>query len=79
MSNNTLTKPEQTSEEIAPNRRQLIKRFAELVGGSDNAKCWLNSPHPALGDRTPKSYEDEGKLEAVLTYFIHAIETGQPS
>ena len=65
--------PEETSCE------ELVKRLAELVGGVDNAKSWLNSPHPLLGDRTPKSYEDEGKLERVLSYFIHAIETGQPS
>jgi hypothetical protein len=69
---------EPTPEAIA-NREQLIKRLGELIGGADNVQCWLNSPHPVLGDRTPKSYEDEGKLQAVLEYFINAIETGQPS
>lgn len=54
------------------------KRLAELLGGSENALIWLNSPHPVLDNRTPESYVQEGKLE-VLEYFIHAIETGQPS
>lgn len=57
---------------------ELMERLAELLGGSENALIWLNSPHPVLDNRTPKSYVQEGKLE-VLEYFIHAIETGQPS
>ena len=69
---------EPTPEAIA-DRKQLIKRLGELIGGTDNLQCWLNSPHPIFGGRTPKSYEDEGKLQAVLEYFINAIETGQPS
>jgi len=57
---------------------ELMERLAELLGGSENALIWLNSPHPVLNSRTPESYVQEGKLE-VLEYFIHAIETGQPS
>jgi len=57
---------------------ELMERLAELLGGSENALIWLNSPHPVLDNRTPESYVEEGKLE-VLEYFIHAIETGQPS
>lgn len=57
---------------------QLLERLAELLGGSDNARIWLNSPHPILDNRTPESYVEKNQLE-VLEYFIHAIETGQPS
>jgi hypothetical protein len=57
---------------------ELMERLAELLGGSENALIWLNSPHPVLDNRTPESYVQEGKLE-VLEYFIQAIETGQPS
>ena len=57
---------------------QLMERLGELLGGSENALIWLNSPHPVLDNRTPESYVQEGKLE-VLEYFIQAIETGQPS
>ncbi|MGK7874357.1 MAG: antitoxin Xre/MbcA/ParS toxin-binding domain-containing protein [Xenococcaceae cyanobacterium] len=59
-------------------RDQLIEQLAELLGGLQNADIWMNSPHPVLGGRTPQSYVEEGDLE-VLKYFIHAIETGQPS
>ena len=56
----------------------LIGQLEQLLGGAEKAEIWLNSPHPALDGRTPQSYLDEGKLE-VLEYFIHAIETGQPT
>lgn len=71
------TDSEQIKDQITRGK-QLIERLGGLLGGSHNADIWLNSPHPVLEGRTPKSYMDEGKLE-VLEYFIHAIETGQPS
>ena len=58
--------------------QKLMERLAELLGGTEQALIWLKSPHPILDNRTPESYVEEGKLE-VLEYFIHAIETGQPS
>jgi uncharacterized protein (DUF2384 family) len=66
------------SEINSMTKAQLMERLTELLGGSKNALIWLNSPHPVLDSRTPKSYVQEGKLE-ILEYFIHAIETGQPS
>jgi hypothetical protein len=86
---NTLTKPEVMN--IAPrstgdgrvkgvgNSQELMFRLAELLGGKENAQIWLDNPHPVLGGRTPQSYDAEGKLTQVLSYFITAIETGQPS
>lgn len=62
----------------SPELKALKEQLADLLGGEDNAEIWLNSPHPMLGDRTPQSYVNEGKLE-VLEEFIHAIATGQPS
>ncbi len=53
--------------------------LANLLGGMENAQIWINTPHPLLDGRTPISYNQEGKLQSVLTYFITAIETGQPS
>ena len=52
--------------------------LANLLGGRENLEIWLNTPHPVLG-ATPISYHQIGKLQEILTYFIHAIETGQPS
>jgi Protein of unknown function (DUF2384) len=53
--------------------------LANLLGSMDNAQIWINTPHPLLDGRTPISYNQEGKLQEILTYFITAIETGQPS
>jgi Protein of unknown function (DUF2384) len=88
---NTLTKPEIKSADhnvalpsIIPDQPQELNmpemsQLAPLLGGMENLKIWLNTPHPVLGGRTPQSYHQEGKLQKVLTYFITAIETGQPS
>lgn len=62
----------------SPELKPLKEKLAYLLGGENNAEIWLNSPHPMLGDRTPQSYVNEGKIE-VLEDFIHAIATGQPS
>ncbi len=66
------------TETSTPTKEELIARLSQLIGGLDNAKLWLNTPHPLIGGRTPQSYLDEGDLK-VLSYFVHAIETGQPS
>ncbi len=87
---NTLTKPEIKSADNTldiPLRNKLdnqalnmpeMSELAELLGGWENLQIWLNTPHPVLG-ATPQSYHQVGKLQSVLTYFIHAIETGQPT
>lgn len=54
-------------------------QLSNLLGGWENTQIWLNTPHPVLGGRTPQSYNNEGKLQEILKYFIMAIETGQPS
>lgn len=77
-SSQTINSDRSYSEINSITKAQLMERLAELLGGLENALIWLNSPHPVLDNRTPESYVKEGKLE-VLEYFIHGIETGQPS
>jgi hypothetical protein len=60
-----------------------IKRSLELLRGAfgDDAtvRAWLNSAHPALGDRTPLSLLlEEGGGDAVRTLLENALE-GLPS
>ncbi|HIK12899.1 MAG TPA: DUF2384 domain-containing protein [Oscillatoriaceae cyanobacterium M33_DOE_052] len=69
---------QEIQQRYQPTNQKLMERLAELLGGTEEALIWLKSPHPVLDNRTPESYVKEGKLE-VLEYFIHAIETGQPS
>ncbi|GAB4298630.1 MAG: hypothetical protein Fur0025_37150 [Oscillatoriaceae cyanobacterium] len=69
---------QQVQQRYQSTNQKLMERLAELLGGTEQALIWLKSPHPVLDNRTPESYVEEGKLE-VLEYFIHAIETGQPS
>lgn len=55
----------------------ILSQLTELFDGTENAKRWLNAPHPALGNATPQSYLDAGKLDAIEN-IIHVIESGQP-
>lgn len=72
--------PKPRDDDDVENKKELlIDRLAELLGGKENARNWLDSPNPVLGGRTPQSYSSEGKLTDVLSYFIMAIETGQSS
>jgi hypothetical protein len=59
-------------------KKDLLGQMCGILGGPENLALWLNTPHPLLDGRTPQSYIDEGHLQ-VLSYFINAIETGQPS
>ncbi len=86
---NTLTKPEIKSADNTldiPLQNKLdnqalnmpeMSELANLLGGWENLKIWLNTPRTDLGGRTPQSYNDEGLLPELLTDFIVAIETGQ--
>jgi hypothetical protein len=59
-----------------------IKRSLALLSGATrnrrDARAWLNSPHPDLGEKTPLEVMLNGHADAVVTLLENAI-AGLPS
>jgi hypothetical protein len=72
-----LEKPQFSTPDIQISANKLHKRLEQVIGGSENAKQWFNTPHPFLNGKTPQSLLNQGKFKTV-DYIIHAIEVGQP-
>jgi uncharacterized protein (DUF2384 family) len=77
MSHSTLEKTQLSTPDIKISANKLHKRLEQIIGDSENAKRWFNTPHPFLDGKTPQSLLDQGKFKTV-DYIIYAIEVGQP-
>lgn len=58
-----------TSEE-----EKIYKILERLFGSEKYAEVWLNTPHPDLGDKTPRFCINEGSAETILEMLESALE-----
>jgi putative toxin-antitoxin system antitoxin component (TIGR02293 family) len=56
---------------------RLYQRAAEVLGGRDEARAWMQEPNFALGDDTPLHFADTEpgarRLEQLLGQIEHGI------
>lgn len=48
----------------------LLKRF---LRSQEDVDKWLATPHPDLGDRTPKEVIESGRIDAVINMIEGAL------
>jgi uncharacterized protein (DUF2384 family) len=62
---------------LGPIKRALTL-VSQLTASPRDARAWLNTPHPDLGERTPIEVILSGRADAIVTLLENAIE-GLPS
>lgn len=62
---------------LGPIKRSLAL-ISQVTRNRREARAWLNSPHPDLGEKTPLDVMLGGHADAVVTLLENAIE-GLPS
>lgn len=63
-------------ERLAPIKRAL-GLLARATRNRRDARAWLNSPHPDLGEKTPLRVMLDGHADAVVTLLENTL-SGQP-
>jgi len=58
--------------------KRILTILLDMLGPQKTVRAWMNTPHPALGKRTPISVVLAGHSDAVLTILENAL-IGVPS